>query len=96
MVKLLSYAVISIVDLLNQPALASEERESPQDLIKEGEFLTICCDIIRKFPDLTKVIKVDNRIYYVYCFSVQEDNGTKYFQVFFHMKNLTKISSPLS
>lgn len=46
-VKLLCCAVISIVVLLNQPVIASEESESPQDLIREGEVLR---DIIQE-PD---------------------------------------------
>lgn len=63
---------------------------------QDVKVLTICYDVIGKFPDVTKVVKIDNKIYYICCFSVRENNETKYFQVFFHMKSLTKLTPPLS
>lgn len=63
---------------------------------QKARVLTIFYDVIGKFPDVGKIVKVDNKIYYIFYFSVQEDNKTKYFQVFCHMKNLTKLTPPSS
>ena len=63
---------------------------------QDVKVLTICYDEIGKFPDVTKIVKIDNKIYYICCFSVRENNETKYFQVFFHMKCLTNLTPPLS